>query len=78
MLPTNGQAPESHCGDLQVMLCPPDWPQVPRLSSFWVCVRGFLVSSAVERVVSVTQAPPQCGWASEGGCPPMRVGSSIR
>ena len=44
-------------------VCPPDWPWVPRLSSFWVCVRGFLVSSAVKQVVSVTGVPP-----------PMRVG----
>lgn len=32
-----------------------------------VC-EGFLVSSALERVVSVTQVPPQCGWASPGRC----------
>lgn len=66
VVPTNGQAPDGHCRDLRVILCPPDWPQVPRLSSFWVCVRGFLVSSAVERVVSVTQVHPQCRWASPG------------
>ena len=63
-------------------VCPPDWPWVPRLSSFWVCVRGFLVSSAVKQVVSVTGVhPPQCGWGSPGwvglarvGAPPLWVG----
>ena len=75
VLPANGQAPDGHCRDLWVILCPPDWPRVPRLSSFWVCVSGFLVSSAVKRVVSVTQVPPQCGWASPGQVPPPgRVG----
>ena len=76
VVPTNGQAPDGHCRDLWVILCPPDWPQVPRLSSFWVCVRGFLVSSAVERVVSVTQVHPQFRRASPGwvGLQPPRVG----
>ena len=57
-------------------MCPPDWPRVPRLSSFWVCVRGFLVSSAVKQVVSVTGVPPpmrvglpRVGGPRQGGCP---------
>lgn len=75
VVPTNGQAPDGHCRDLRVILCPPDWPQVPRLSSFWVC-EGFLVSSAVEWVVSVTQVHPQFRRASPGwvGLQPPRVG----
>lgn len=47
----------------------PAWSRGPRFSSSG-CVKGFLVSSAVEWMVSVTQVPPRVGGPPQGGCPP--------
>ena len=93
VVPTNGQAPDGHCRDLRVILCPPDWPQVPRLSSFWVCEGVFGELSSGMGGLSNTGAPPVQeglprvggapaplgGWASPWQVPPQGGwGSSIR